>query len=49
MLNDLSVHFAPSECIFNILSKAVSSSEASADILDHVKIGKNMFEQFVKN
>ena len=49
MLNDLSVHFAPSECVFNILSKAVLSSKASADILDHVEIGKNMYEQFVEN
>ena len=49
MLNDLSVNFAPSECVFNILSKAVLSSEASADILDHVEIGKNMYEQFVEN
>ena len=48
MLNDLSVNFAPSECVFNILSKAVLSSEASADILDHVEIGKNMYEQFVE-
>ena len=40
MLNNLSVNFAPSECVFNILSKAVYSSEASADILDHVEIGK---------
>ena len=48
-LNDLSVNFAPSECVFNILSKAVLSSEASADILDHVEIGKNMYEQFVEN
>ena len=49
MLNDLSVNFAPSECVFNILSKADLSSEASADVLDHVKIGKNMYEQFVEN
>ena len=49
MLNDLSVNFAPSECVFNMLSKAVLSSEASADILDHVEIGKNMYEQFVEN
>ena len=32
-----------------MLSKAVLSSEASADILDHVEIGKNMYEQFVEN
>ena len=49
MLNDLIVHFAPSECVFNTLSKAVLSSKASADILDHVEIGKNMYEQFVEN
>ena len=49
MLNDLSINFAPSECVFNILSKAILSSEASADILDHAEIGKNMSEQFVKN
>ena len=49
MLNDLSVNFAPSECVFSILSKAILSSEASADILDHAEIGKNMSEQFVKN
>ena len=49
MLNDLSVNFAPSECVFNILSRAILSSEASADILDHVGIGKNMYEQFVEN
>ena len=49
MLNDLSVNFAPSECVFNILSKAVLSSEASADILDLVEIGKNVYEQFVDN
>ena len=49
MLNNLSVNFAPSECVFNILSKAVLSSKASADILDHVRIGKNMYEQFVEN
>ena len=48
-LNDLSVNFAPSECVFNILSKAVLSSEASADILDLVEIGKNVYEQFVDN
>ena len=28
---------------------AVLSSETSADILDHVEIGKNMYEQFVEN
>ena len=49
MLNDLSVNFAPSECVFNILSKAVLSREASADILDHVEIGKKMYEQSVEN
>ena len=49
MLNDLSVNFAPSECVFIILSKAALSSEASADILDHVEIVKNMYEQFVEN
>ena len=49
MLNDLSVNFAPSECVFSILSKAFLSNEASADILDHVEIGKNMDEQFVEN
>ena len=25
------------------------SREASADILDHIEIGKNMYEQFVEN
>ena len=49
MLIDVSVNFASSECVFNILSKAVLSSKASADILDHVEIGKNMYEQFVEN
>ena len=49
MLNDLSVNFAPSECVFIILSKAALSSEASADILDHVEIGKNMYDQFAEN
>ena len=49
MLNDLSVNFTPSECVFNILSKAVLSSETSADILHHVEIGKIMYEQFVEN
>ena len=49
MLNDLSVNFPPSECVFNILSKVVLSSEASADILDHVEIGKNIYQQFVEN
>ena len=49
LLNDLSVNFAPSECVFNILSKAVLSSEASADILDRAEIGKNVYEQFVDN
>ena len=49
MLNYLSLNFVPSECVFNILSKAVLSSDASADILDHVEIGKNMYEQFVEN
>ena len=44
----LILHLA-SECVFNILSKAVLSSEAAADILDHVEIGKNMYEQFVEN
>ena len=29
--------------------KAVLSREASADILDHIEIGKNMYEQFVEN
>ena len=49
VLNDLSVNFATSECVFNILLKAVLPSEASADILDHVEIGENMYEQFVEN
>ena len=49
MLNDLGVNFATSECVFNILLKVVLSSEASADILDHVEIGENMYEQFVEN
>ena len=44
----LILHLA-SECVFNILSKAVLSSEAAADILDRVEIGKNMYEQFVEN
>ena len=32
-----------------MLSKAVLSSEPSADILDHIEIGKNLYEQFVEN
>ena len=32
-----------------MLSKAVLSREPSADILDHVEIGKNLYEQFVEN
>ena len=48
MLYYLSVNFAPSECVFNILSKVVLSTEASADILNHVEIGKNMYEQYVE-
>ena len=48
MLNDLSVNFAPSECVFNVLSKAILSREASADIY-HVEISKNMYEQFFEN
>ena len=49
VLNDLGVNFATSECVFNILLKVALSSEASADILDHVEIGENMYEQFVEN
>ena len=48
MLYYLSVNFAPSECVFNILSKVVLSTEASADILNHVEIGKNMYGQYVE-
>ena len=48
LLNDLRVNFALSECVFNILSKAVLSSEASADMLDRVELGKICMSNLLK-
>jgi len=47
MLTDLNVNFEKTDCVFNVISRAMLTKEASAEILGYVTIGKELYKEFV--
>ena len=48
MLSELKITFEESDCIFNVLSKAVLAKDATVDTLNNHEIGKEMYQGFVE-
>ena len=42
----LDVSFRDSDTVYNVVSKAILSKQAKADILDHNSIGNDMYKKF---
>ena len=48
MLSESNITFQESDCVFNVLSKAVLAKDATVDTLNNHEIGKEMYQEFVE-
>jgi len=48
MLSDLNVGFEESDCVFNVLSKAVLPTKASTEMLNNFEIGRQLYKEFIE-
>ena len=47
-MDEFDVGFDESDCVFNVVSKAILPAQAAFEMLNHAKIGKERYDEFVK-